>query len=58
MKDYLPYLAGALAGVLIALTISALLTLQGTPQLILFALLPAIGGAIFERVLQHRSDKL
>ncbi|WP_171049209.1 hypothetical protein [Rhizobium sp. MHM7A] len=56
MKAYLPYLAGTLAGLLVALAISGLLTLQGIPQLMLFALLPAIGGAAFERVFQHRSD--
>lgn len=58
LKDYLPYLVGTLTGVLVALIISALLTLQGTPQLMLFALLPAIGGAIVERVSQRRSRKL
>ncbi len=57
LKDYLPYLVGTLTGVLVALIISALLTLQGTAQLMLFALLPAIGGAIVERVSQRRSRK-
>lgn len=57
LKDYLPYLVGTLTGVLVALIISALLTLQGTSQLMLFALLPAIGGAIVERVSQRRSRK-
>ncbi|MBX5045174.1 hypothetical protein [Rhizobium lentis] len=56
MKAYLPYLAGTLAGLLVALAISGLLTLHGIPQLMLFALLPAIGGAVVERVFQHRSD--
>ena len=56
MKDYLPYAAGALAGLLVALLISGLLTLTGTPQLVLFALLPAAGGAVVERVWHHRSD--
>lgn len=58
LKDYLPYLVGTLAGLLVAFTISGLLALQGTPELILFALLPAVGGAIVERVSQRRSDKL
>ena len=44
MKDYLPYLVGALAGMLIAILLSSLLMLTGTPQLILFALLPVVGG--------------
>ncbi|RUL98612.1 hypothetical protein EEQ99_24395 [Rhizobium anhuiense] len=57
LKGYLPYLVGTLAGLLLALTISGLLTLQGTPQLMLFALLPAIGGAIAERVSERRSGK-
>lgn len=55
LKGYLPYLAGALAGMLVAIFLSSLLTLTGTPQLILFALLPVIGGAVAERVSQRRS---
>ncbi|QND41556.1 hypothetical protein HB770_15500 [Rhizobium leguminosarum bv. viciae] len=39
MKDYLPYAAGALAGLLVALLMSGLLGLTETPQLVLFALL-------------------
>ncbi|UVD58379.1 hypothetical protein NE852_09390 [Rhizobium sp. Pop5] len=56
MKGYLPYLVGTLAGLLVALTLSGLLTLQGIPQLMLFALLPAAGGAVVERVFQRKSD--
>ncbi|WP_164740508.1 hypothetical protein [Rhizobium chutanense] len=56
MKDYLPYAAGALAGLLVALLISGLLTLTGTPQLVLFALLPVAGGAVVERVWHRRPD--
>jgi hypothetical protein len=56
LKDYLPYAAGALAGVLVALLISGLLMLTGTPQLMLFALLPAAGGAVVERVWHRRPD--
>ncbi|MBB3657254.1 hypothetical protein FHX15_002486 [Rhizobium sp. BK650] len=55
MKDYLPYLAGGLAGMLVAILRSSLLTLTGTPQLVLFALLPAAGGAVIERLVQRRS---
>ncbi|MBW9053629.1 hypothetical protein [Rhizobium mesosinicum] len=55
MKGYLPYLVGGLAGMLVAILLSSLLTLTGTPQLILFALLPAAGGAVAERVAQRRS---
>ncbi|WP_167377023.1 hypothetical protein [Rhizobium aegyptiacum] len=57
MKDYLPYLIGALMGVLAALIISGMLTLPGTPQLMLFALLPVLGGAIVERTFNRRSAK-
>ncbi|MBX4870650.1 hypothetical protein HJA87_13335 [Rhizobium bangladeshense] len=56
MKDYLPYLLGALAGTLFAFSISSLLTLQETPQLMLSALLPAVGGALVERHSRHMSD--
>ena len=55
LKGYLPYLIGGLAGMLVAILLSSLLTLTGTPQLILFALLPAAGGAVAERVVQRRS---
>lgn len=55
LKDYLPYLVGALAGVLVAILLSGQLMLTGTPQLILFALLPVVGGAVAERVVQRRS---
>ncbi|MBA5802740.1 hypothetical protein [Rhizobium changzhiense] len=56
MKDYLPYAAGALAGLLVAFLISRLLMLSETPQLILFALLPAVGGALVERVCHRRPN--
>ena len=56
MKDYLPYLVGALAGMLVAILLSSLLTLTGTPQLVLFALLPVAGGAVVERFVQRRSS--
>ncbi|UIL30144.1 hypothetical protein LZK75_15835 [Rhizobium leguminosarum] len=35
MKDYLPYAAGALAGLLVAFLMSGLLGLTETPQLVL-----------------------
>ncbi|MCH4545987.1 hypothetical protein MK632_09400 [Rhizobium changzhiense] len=56
MKDYLPYAAGALAGLLVAFLISRLLMLSETPQLMLFALLPAVGGALVERVCHRRPN--
>jgi hypothetical protein len=40
---------------LVAIFLSSLLTLTGTPQLVLFALLPVVGGAVAERVSQRRS---
>ncbi len=55
LKGYLPYLLGALAGMLIAIFLSSLLTLTGTPQLVLFALLPVAGGAVAERAVRRRS---
>lgn len=55
MKDYLPYLVGALVGVFVAILLSSLLTLTETPQLIFFALLPVAGGAVVERAAQRRS---
>ncbi|MBA1347733.1 hypothetical protein [Rhizobium sp. WYCCWR 11146] len=56
MKDYLPDAAGALAGLLVAFLISGLLMLSETPQLVLFALLPAVGGAVVERVCHRRPN--
>ncbi|MBY5462244.1 hypothetical protein [Rhizobium leguminosarum] len=56
MKDYLPYAAGALAGLLVAFLVSGLLGLTETPQLVLFALLPAVGGAVVERVCHRRPN--
>ncbi|WP_454853987.1 hypothetical protein [Rhizobium binxianense] len=54
LKDYLPYLAGALAGAVAAFLLSGLLTLAETPQLLLFGLLPAVGGAVVERIARRR----
>jgi hypothetical protein len=56
LKDYLPYAAGVLAGLLVAFLMSGLLALTETPQLVLFALLPAVGGAIAERVCHRRHN--
>ncbi|MGO7180401.1 hypothetical protein ACCT14_00040 [Rhizobium brockwellii] len=56
MTDYLRYAAGALAGLLVAFLMSGLLALTETPQLVLFALLPAVGGALVERVCHRRPN--
>ncbi|MGR9246780.1 hypothetical protein [Rhizobium leguminosarum] len=56
MKDYLPYAARVLAGLSVAFLMSGLLALTETPQLMLFALLPAIGGALVERVCRRRPN--
>ncbi|MGO7020130.1 hypothetical protein [Rhizobium leguminosarum] len=56
MKDYLPYAAGVLAGLSVAFLMSGLLELTETPQLVLFALLPAVGGALVERVCCRRPN--
>jgi hypothetical protein len=56
LTDYLRYAAGALAGLLVAFLMSGLLALTETPQLVLFALLPAVGGAIAERVCRRRPN--
>ncbi|MEH7877463.1 hypothetical protein V7798_08140 [Rhizobium laguerreae] len=56
MKDYLPYPAGVLAGLLVAFLMSGLSALTETPQLMLFALLPAVGGALVERVCRRRPN--
>ena len=57
MKSYLPYIIGAFAGVLIAIVLSNLLDLTGTPQLPLFAGLPVLGGALSERFAQRSAGK-
>ncbi|MBY3089744.1 hypothetical protein HFO72_02675 [Rhizobium laguerreae] len=56
MKDYIPYAAGVLAGLLVAFLMSGLLALTETPQLLLFALLPAVGGALVDRVCRRRPN--
>ncbi|MGO7516294.1 hypothetical protein ACCT21_03410 [Rhizobium brockwellii] len=56
LTDYLRYAAGALAGLLVAFLMSGLLALTETPQLVLFALLPAVGGALVERVCHRRPN--
>ena len=53
LKAYLPYIIGGLLGFLAAFFLSALLSINGTPQLIVFGLLPALGGATCERVAQR-----
>jgi len=41
---------------LVAFLMSGLLALTETPQLLLFALLPAVGGALVERVCRRRPN--
>ncbi|AVA26538.1 hypothetical protein NXC24_PC02113 (plasmid) [Rhizobium sp. NXC24] len=55
--DYLPYIAGAALGLLISFILSNLLALSGTPQLILFGLLPAFCGALHENIVLRHSRK-
>ena len=55
MKSYFPYIIGTLVGALLAILLSGLFGLHGTPQLVLFGCLPALGGALFERYAQRRS---
>ncbi|GAB4071833.1 hypothetical protein KHC28_00615 [Ancylobacter sonchi] len=50
MAGYGPYVVGVIAGLIVALALSAALAINGTPQLLLFGLLPALGGAVAERV--------
>ncbi|WP_188112510.1 hypothetical protein [Rhizobium tropici] len=57
MRDYLPYIAGGALGLLISFVLSSLLGLSGTPQLILFGLMPAFCGGLLERVVLRRSRK-
>ncbi|MBS7587897.1 hypothetical protein [Ancylobacter defluvii] len=54
MRGYGPYIAGAALGLVVALALSAGLGLSGTPQLLLFAVLPALGGAVAERLVAAR----
>ncbi|WP_226622967.1 hypothetical protein [Brucella anthropi] len=57
MKSYLPYVIGALLGALVAFLLSALLTLDGALQLVVYGCLPALGGALVERYAQRNSHK-
>ncbi|GLK83579.1 hypothetical protein GCM10017653_16480 [Ancylobacter defluvii] len=54
VRGYGPYIAGAALGLVVALALSAGLGLSGTPQLLLFAVLPALGGAVAERLVAAR----
>ena len=54
VRGYRPYIAGAALGLVVALALSAGLGLSGTPQLLLFAVLPALGGAVAERLADAR----
>jgi hypothetical protein len=53
VRSYLPYVLGAALGPLVAFILSAIFGVGGTPQLLLFGLLPAIGGAICERTVSR-----
>ncbi|MCF6126915.1 MULTISPECIES: hypothetical protein [Mesorhizobium] len=53
MRSYLPYVLGAALGLLAAFILSAVSGIGGTAQLLLFGVLPAIGGAICERAVSR-----
>jgi len=57
MRGHFPYIIGAFAGALIAILLSNSFDLSGTPQLVMFGCLPALGGALSERFAQRRSEK-
>ncbi|MDX8496553.1 hypothetical protein RFN29_34145 [Mesorhizobium sp. VK22B] len=50
MRGYLPYVLGAALGLLVAFLLNGAFGIGGIAQLLLFGLLPAIGGAICERI--------
>jgi hypothetical protein len=54
VRDYLPYIFGCGVGLLFAVIFSAVFEIDGTPQLLVFAGAPAIGGAISERFIRRR----
>ncbi|MDX8443669.1 hypothetical protein [Mesorhizobium australafricanum] len=54
MRDYLPYVLGAALGLLVAFLLVGAFAIGGTAQLLLFGLLPAIGGAVCERVITRK----
>jgi hypothetical protein len=53
VRDYLPYVLGAALGLLAAFVLSAVFGIGGTVQLLLFGMLPAVGGAICERTVSR-----
>ncbi|RUU72380.1 MAG: hypothetical protein EOS05_01385 [Mesorhizobium sp.] len=53
MRSYLPYVLGAALGLLATFILSAVSGIGGTAQLLLFGVLPAIGGAICERAVSR-----
>ena len=57
MKSYRSYVVGALAGVLVAYALTRFFTLTGAPEICLFAILPAFGGALFEQMAIRHSLK-
>ncbi|WP_181175963.1 hypothetical protein [Mesorhizobium sp. B2-7-2] len=50
MLGYLPFALGGAFGLLVAFLLAGAFGIGGTAQLLLFGLLPAIGGAICERM--------
>jgi hypothetical protein len=53
--NYLPYFLGAVLGLLLAFILSAIFAIEGTAQLLVFGSLPAIGGAVCERIVASRN---
>lgn len=54
VRGYIPYVLGAVAGVVVALVVANAFAIEGNAQLFLFALLPALGGATCERIVASR----
>lgn len=50
LLEYLPFALGCLVGVVLAFLVTALLAISDPGRLLVFAFLPALGGAIAERV--------
>lgn len=54
MGGYGPYIAGVVLGLLVAFALSAVLGITGMAQLLLFGVLPALGGTVAERLVAGR----
>ncbi|MCB4770075.1 hypothetical protein LGR54_15770 [Ancylobacter sp. Lp-2] len=54
MGGYGTYVVGVALGLVAAFALSAGLAITGMPQLLLFGVLPAFGGAIAERLAARR----